>query len=470
MAAVALLAVGVEHASPLVSALLLPVPPAGVVSSPAGGGSPDVSAAGYLATGLAVAVCYQALLATPLPRSLLPQPSDGGGGPPMTLQHYVLHAPRDAASFVSQNREGLAGVAGFFAIYLCGVATGRLLLDPARRTVSQWRRFAWHAALLCAGLWLVFACACAVAGPVSRRLVNLPYIAWVLAFNASQLLGLLSVELVTVVYTCAAGELDARDTVAAAAVHGETGVPASTPKGLGGQPHGRLSLKAAASSVSVSAAALLPGGGSSGGGAVRGGSDGSDTETDGNSSEQSDDSAPHEGDTGSSPTRLRSPALLLLRKAAGEGDVDLHAAGRPAAEPLPPAAGELQGGSGGGSGLQQGGSGPVRDESGCCLARGSKRGGPVVAVALATLRPLVTPLPAVPRVIIDGGSLLVDAFNANFLAVFVFANLLVGVTNLLVETIDSPAPVAVALLLAYAAAICCAAVCWRLCRVSLKVW
>ena len=86
------------------------------------------------------------------------------------------------------------------------------------------------------------------------------------------------------------------------------------------------------------------------------------------------------------------------------------------------------------------------------------------------LRPLVAPLPAVPRIVMDGGSLLVDAFNANFLAVFVLANLLVGVANFVVETIDAPSPVAVVLLLVYIAAICAAAVVWRLHCVSLKVW
>ena len=456
MAVVALLAVGVEHASPLVSALLLSAraspPQAHLQDFPhslnsgseiGSMGESEVSATSYIATGLAVATCYQALLVTPLPRLLF-------DGPQMTLQHYVLYAPRDATSFVSQNREGLTGVIGFFAVYLCGVAIGRHLLDPRRRTVSQWRRFAWHAALLCSGLWLLFACSCAVAGPVSRRLVNLPYVVWVIAFNSSQLLGFLVTEIITTVYTMNADELDARDMVAAAAVHGETGVPASALKGSKLQ-HNRLRRKISVNSAS--SLNLIPGG------------DGDaralrhcDADTDGNSSEHSDDSAQHEGDTGSSPSRLRSPGIL--RRSIDGGDVDLQRV-RPTSKE-PPLRAQV---------FNTSPSHTSSDEHSDASSISGQRSDARCRDMLHRLsRLLFTPLPEVPRVVINGGSLLVDAFNANFLAIFVLANLLVGVTNLLVETLDVPAPAAVLILLLYMGAICFAAVAWRMHLISLKIW
>jgi phosphatidylinositol glycan class W len=149
--------------------------------------SPTATAAAYLALGAAVAAGYQAALRAPWPGAA-------------SLEDFILRAPRSSASFFAQNREGLAGTLGFFAIYLCGVAAGRVLLDPARTAPAQWR------ALLASGAAAVAAAAAALAaavhafGPVSRRLVSTPYIIWVLVFNGAMLLGMLAIDAVTVVY------------------------------------------------------------------------------------------------------------------------------------------------------------------------------------------------------------------------------------------------------------------------------
>jgi glucosaminylphosphatidylinositol acyltransferase len=44
------------------------------------------------------------------------------------LSHYIIHAPRDPASFVSQNREGIYGVVGYLCLYLLAEQVGIFFL------------------------------------------------------------------------------------------------------------------------------------------------------------------------------------------------------------------------------------------------------------------------------------------------------------------------------------------------------
>ena len=186
--AVALFAValegGVGASSAAVAALRRPPPGGG--GGPRGGSSSGAAGGGvgsallYLASGLALSAAHHAVLAAPPPTWLVPTAEmrsvwvvggDGGGGRPgVTLGEYILFAGRPASSLFSQNREGIAGVGGFFALYVCGVGVGRLVLDPARwRSRRQdsgadaggglragWRRaLPLGSAAACCALWVL---------------------------------------------------------------------------------------------------------------------------------------------------------------------------------------------------------------------------------------------------------------------------------------------------------------------------
>jgi phosphatidylinositol glycan class W len=76
----------------------------------------------------------------------------------------------------------------------------------------------------------------------------------------------------------------------------------------------------------------------------------------------------------------------------------------------------------------------------------------------------------VPAAVRQAGSLIVDAVSANFLAIFVIANLLVGLPNHTMRTIDASDGTAMLILSAYMLAVCSIAVALRSYGVQLKVW
>lgn len=124
------------------------------------------------------------------------------------LLAYVLTAPR--VDLLSKNREGLASFVGYLAIFLAGQDTGLYLLpaggggsggdddggDGGRRrpsSASLWRWVAANRLPLWALAWTGLHAASTAVAPYglglteSRRLANLPYVLWVLAFNTQQL-------------------------------------------------------------------------------------------------------------------------------------------------------------------------------------------------------------------------------------------------------------------------------------------
>ncbi|GAO46451.1 GPI-anchored wall transfer protein 1 [Saitoella complicata NRRL Y-17804] len=118
----------------------------------------------------------------------------------MKLSAWVLTAPR--VDVLSQNKEGICSFIGYFAIFLAGLGTGNQIRPRSTATPVQSSRakllrtlafscVAWSAATYFAiaprslyGLDL----------QVSRRMANLPYILWVLAYNTFFLLFYLGVE------------------------------------------------------------------------------------------------------------------------------------------------------------------------------------------------------------------------------------------------------------------------------------
>ncbi|EDR10435.1 uncharacterized protein LACBIDRAFT_152132, partial [Laccaria bicolor S238N-H82] len=96
------------------------------------------------------------------------------------LESYILTAPR--TSIISANKEGIVSLSGYLAIHLLGLSAGTLVLPPSpsffRRRQQALADKLTKRRISDAGQW----------GEVSRRIVNLPYILWVAAFNTSFLL------------------------------------------------------------------------------------------------------------------------------------------------------------------------------------------------------------------------------------------------------------------------------------------
>ncbi|KAI0764344.1 GWT1-domain-containing protein [Trametes elegans] len=159
---------------------------------------------------------------------------------PLMVHTFVLEAPR--TGLVSANKEGIISLTGYLAVHLLGLSTGTLVLAPTpsyfrrrqqalahpRATPSRPRtpssdsdsdddapslplpdptsteaprrendktatELCSYAVLwwVCLGLLKLFG----IGGGVSRRLVNVQYVAWVAAYNTTFLLGYLVLDL-----------------------------------------------------------------------------------------------------------------------------------------------------------------------------------------------------------------------------------------------------------------------------------
>jgi len=298
----------------------------------------SVAAAAHIAAGLAIAVAYQAALESPAPAWLFSWGATVPGFPTPTLQEYVMHATRDS-DFVAQNREGLAGVVGFFALYLCGVGVGRLAMSPTLTSPRAWTRAFVAAVATTTGVWVAVLVAIDVHGPVSRRLINLPYVLWVLAYSLTMMLAVAAADLVCCVHW------------------------------------------------------------------------------------------PHEATAPAPPAAGTSVPLL-----------------RP-----PVAAADRVMGTGWGANLLA-----------CARAI-------TPAFLHPILRALVSASPPSPF-LLDGGSIVLDGMSSNVLALFIVSNLLVGVPNHTMRTLDTPPHIAMVVLSLYMAAVVSIAVSWRLAGLQLKFW
>ncbi|CAN8010276.1 unnamed protein product [Ixodes pacificus] len=100
------------------------------------------------------------------------------------LQSTQLNAFLDDGNrdgLVAANKEGLASLAGFLALYLIVVALSRRLLYGARSCIRDWVAMVFETgAVALVGLALTYVVHSDVA-PVSRRLANLPYCLWTIS-------------------------------------------------------------------------------------------------------------------------------------------------------------------------------------------------------------------------------------------------------------------------------------------------
>ncbi|WVQ84419.1 hypothetical protein IAT38_006571 [Cryptococcus sp. DSM 104549] len=127
------------------------------------------------------------------------------------LQSFILSTARP--NLLAANKEGIASLPGYLAIFLIGVSTGehvlRLTLPPATRKPvtetqeeherSHYDRRRTDLALELFGYgvawWSLLGASRLVGGEVSRRMANTPYVLWVAAYNTTFLFGYLLLEL-----------------------------------------------------------------------------------------------------------------------------------------------------------------------------------------------------------------------------------------------------------------------------------
>ncbi|KAI9226038.1 MAG: GWT1-domain-containing protein [Piptocephalis tieghemiana] len=116
----------------------------------------------------------------------------------MGLQSFILEAPRSLSLFAA-NKEGISSLMGYLAIYLFGVDSGQVLLEapgfptdsPKMNRSKSWRLLA-RIILLWSCLYFALH---SLDLPVSRRMANLPYVLWVVAFNLTFVLGFCLTEM-----------------------------------------------------------------------------------------------------------------------------------------------------------------------------------------------------------------------------------------------------------------------------------
>jgi glucosaminylphosphatidylinositol acyltransferase len=128
-----------------------------------------------------------------------------------SLKAYILVSPR-GPSLLSKNREGVFSFTGYLAIFLAARGLGLLLLDThssapktsqkigasafARKERTYLLKTLFFTSTVWVALYLLSTSYWTFSLAVSRRLANLPYVLWVVAFNHAQILLLCLIETV----------------------------------------------------------------------------------------------------------------------------------------------------------------------------------------------------------------------------------------------------------------------------------
>ncbi|EQC38618.1 hypothetical protein SDRG_04319 [Saprolegnia diclina VS20] len=98
------------------------------------------------------------------------------------VEDYIFHAPR--VDLFSMNREGIFSLCGYLPLYILSVAIGQIIFSQSKVGTKMLRSSRWIAAEL---FMICFACYLATEAltrhvtPSSRRLLNVPYVGWILA-------------------------------------------------------------------------------------------------------------------------------------------------------------------------------------------------------------------------------------------------------------------------------------------------
>lgn len=110
-----------------------------------------------------------------------------------SLSEWMLSAPR-TGGFFAENREGIASVAAFAALYLVAEAVAEILLwqptpPSQKRALGRWMKRVGTLGAVAVGAWVVYLVTAVGLQPTSRRTTNLAYTLWLLA-TALTVLGL----------------------------------------------------------------------------------------------------------------------------------------------------------------------------------------------------------------------------------------------------------------------------------------
>lgn len=117
------------------------------------------------------------------------------------LQNWIFESPR-GLGFLSDNREGVFSLVGYYSLYLVAQALGAWLLQTGSQekptTRAQWWRRMWILFFLFVGLWFVqdVFFEYLLGMQPSRRLCNLGYVLHVLSCNCGLLAHLLLLDLI----------------------------------------------------------------------------------------------------------------------------------------------------------------------------------------------------------------------------------------------------------------------------------
>lgn len=99
------------------------------------------------------------------------------------LNHYLLSNTR-GMDYISQNKEGIFSLFGYWGMYLLGVRLGNYLFFQTHSTASWARTRAWCLALL---FWVLTVFLDRYFERISRRTCNLAYVTFLIASNIQAL-------------------------------------------------------------------------------------------------------------------------------------------------------------------------------------------------------------------------------------------------------------------------------------------
>jgi len=117
------------------------------------------------------------------------------------LESWILNAPR--VNFLTANKEGITTLPGYIGLHLVGVWLGGLQVPQGLRCATRfnWNWYIVKQWAVFVGLWMFTIWSNEHIAPVSRRLVNLTYIVWVVSIAQLMMVLLLSSQILLPEYT-----------------------------------------------------------------------------------------------------------------------------------------------------------------------------------------------------------------------------------------------------------------------------
>jgi phosphatidylinositol glycan class W len=112
------------------------------------------------------------------------------------LQQYILYGPggRDSRiGLLNANREGIFSCLGYLSVFLFSVQLGRWLMQP-KLTIREFVRTLYQLIVINVVCWMLLWTTVTLTEPVSRRMANLSFVVWMLAYNVLCLITFLGAD------------------------------------------------------------------------------------------------------------------------------------------------------------------------------------------------------------------------------------------------------------------------------------